>query len=823
MSISFRNSIDKFQIVSFVFALLYILPIFLLDVCPDGTNSILIPAKKLNFHGNVKTAQLFNLLPAIFMILDFFFEWLTDRIRSPVICRERILISISLIIPNVLSLILTSATDLCYIYQTMENVGLILFYSAVASIVAKATNNSKLLLVIITLYFSSLLFQMFEELFPWMMISPVIPLALQYFSLGLLSIFLILWFGHFKKVWSRREHDTNPEILIPPIYVTVLLLHALSLSMGSFAYRAHQWSEYTEEYAVFILFVNAFFMTFLIIIPGRLSQVYSMKHQHLLSMKRTFVRYVSHEIRSPISALHSGLELLLKNLPEQTVTADFTELIHGILPSSQAAIDMLNDLLFYENIDAGAFALDIEKLRVVELFKDKLASLRMLTRSYDLELEIIDQANATGGGYLQDISTLKLNFLENSHLQLDISKIFSQVIRNLVTNACKFTKSRGKITIKFGVSPDASMFAKSPSSTGKIIGNFRVDVIDTGVGIARENFGKIFGEFSQVDKSSLQGGGGSGLGLWICRQVVELHGGLIAFTSEGEGYGSCFYFRLPIFATVDGTDNVLNESITRTALRVSEVAALESTAAWISGNNNSSPTSVSFTNGYQKLSSIFPSPSQSTPPIAALDGYMEFEMGAIGLVPTHAIDIHVPTTSFSFLSSQNTTNNIIPYVDLEFNTNKLFEPHTPQHSVIIPPRMDNCNYSTRLEIVIVDDSSINRKFLRKLFETEKSLNVNITEFYDGQDLVDMFTNNTDKTISIDCIFLDNFMLKLNGPETSFLLRNNYGFKGAIIGITGNALAADVEHFKICGANDVLLKPVSLASLLQQLRKAHLIA
>lgn len=579
-----------------------------------------------------------------------------------------------------------------------------------------------------------------------------------------------------------------------------------------------------------------------------------MRNQHLLAMKRTFVRYVSHEIRSPLGTLNAGIELILKDLPSQTVTEDFTELLQGIVTSSQSAIDMLNDLLFYENIDAGLFTLEIENLRVFKLFKeDKLSSLKMLTRSYDLDLEIIDRANATGieKDSLNNTGNLSIktrNMIQKSHLQIDITKIFNQVIRNLVTNACKFTRPGGRVTLKFTVSSDSSMFTPSNIVNGgdiDIIGHFRVDVADTGAGIARENFGKIFGEFSQVNKSSLQGGGGSGLGLWICKQVVDLHKGIIDFTSDGEGRGSCFYFILPLFSTVSNEVVLKQSVVTNTSFRFqpnndnnkSSIAAEQHYSSKINYFRNPSSVSPSpftysnNTNVPHYLNSFDNNTDTDIEMAHHVDIISPIDINSNNLLPdiNDITDDGLFNVNNAFIIPPPNSNDLalgsllLPTLPLSNLTTSSLTPFTTVPSVIQPAPRVLYVHDKQLELIIVDDSNINRKFLRKLIESEKSFKANISEFYDGQDLIDSLRANRSRVNNIDCIFLDNFMLKLNGPETAYVLRTEYGFLGTIIGITGNALAADVEHFKASGANNVLLKPVSLSFLLKELKKANLIS
>jgi hypothetical protein len=78
----------------------------------------------------------------------------------------------------------------------------------------------------------------------------------------------------------------------------------------------------------------------------------------------------------------------------------------------------------------------------------------------------------------------------------------------------------------------------------------RIDVTDTGAGISPQNIKKLFGQYVQFHAAELQKGGGSGLGLWIAKNIVDLHGGRIGATSEGEGKGTTFYVILPLYPSV---------------------------------------------------------------------------------------------------------------------------------------------------------------------------------------------------------------------------------------------------------------------------------
>ena len=105
----------------------------------------------------------------------------------------------------------------------------------------------------------------------------------------------------------------------------------------------------------------------------------------------------------------------------------------------------------------------------------------------------------------------------------------AQVFDNLLGNAIKFTGRGGRI--------DLSVQGRG--------GSARVEVCDTGVGISPENAARIFDRFYQVDGTVTRRRGGIGLGLAICKLIVEVHGGIIGVDSQ-LGSGSCFFFSLPL-------------------------------------------------------------------------------------------------------------------------------------------------------------------------------------------------------------------------------------------------------------------------------------
>ena len=111
----------------------------------------------------------------------------------------------------------------------------------------------------------------------------------------------------------------------------------------------------------------------------------------------------------------------------------------------------------------------------------------------------------------------------------------AQVLRNILSNALKFTPAEGSVVVKIDFKDE----------------NLVVHVIDSGFGISFENQKRLFCEVIQFHAKAHQAGGGSGLGMWISKKIVDMHGGSISVFSEGEGRGATFSFTLPMKANAE--------------------------------------------------------------------------------------------------------------------------------------------------------------------------------------------------------------------------------------------------------------------------------
>lgn len=222
-------------------------------------------------------------------------------------------------------------------------------------------------------------------------------------------------------------------------------------------------------------------------------------------MRRELIADVSHELRTPLTAIKGYSEGLMDGvLP---AIAETYEQIHKETDRMQRLVSDLQEL---SRVESEGFAVQA-----------RLVSLLGLEQT--LRKQIGAQFDEKG---------VRLDFKIPSGLPkiLADEDRLEQIFFNLLENALHYTPTGGRVLV--------AIFRAN--------GGVRIDVSDTGEGIAAENLPLIFNRFFRVDKSRSRSGGGSGIGLTIVKRLVEAHGGHIWATSEGMGKGSTFSFTLPV-------------------------------------------------------------------------------------------------------------------------------------------------------------------------------------------------------------------------------------------------------------------------------------
>lgn len=223
--------------------------------------------------------------------------------------------------------------------------------------------------------------------------------------------------------------------------------------------------------------------------------------------KRHFLANMSHELRTPLNNIIGFSRLMLKGI-EGPLTEQQQYDLQIIYQDGMHLLGLINDLLDISQIEAGLMELDFQEVDLADLIHSVMATASALVRDKDIELR-------------QEIAA------DLPKVQADLVRI-RQVLVHLLANAAKFTE-RGTITLR------------AWSADGHVL----VSVSDTGSGIPPEDHERIFERFDQGSLADGRRRNGAGLGLALCKEFVEMHGGSIRVESE-IGKGSTFTFSLPL-------------------------------------------------------------------------------------------------------------------------------------------------------------------------------------------------------------------------------------------------------------------------------------
>ncbi|MEO8842799.1 MAG: response regulator [Kofleriaceae bacterium] len=255
-------------------------------------------------------------------------------------------------------------------------------------------------------------------------------------------------------------------------------------------------------------------------------------------LKSEFLANMSHELRTPLNAI-IGFSELLHDGQVPTSSPEHHEFLGDILASGRHLLQLINDVLDLAKVEAGKLdfrpeAVDLGKLvhEIVSLTRTTAATKRISVES-DVDPTLTD-------------------------IVLDPGR-FKQVAYNYLSNALKFTPENGRVIVRCIAADEAT---------------FRLEVEDTGVGIAASDLGRLFVEFQQLEQGTAKRHQGTGLGLALSRRLVEAQGGTVGVCSE-PGLGSTFHAVLPrqsaiVLPTVSRTSTARNRTGERTILIVED-------------------------------------------------------------------------------------------------------------------------------------------------------------------------------------------------------------------------------------------------------------
>lgn len=501
--------------------------------------------------------------------------------------------------------------------------------------------------------------------------------------------------------------------------------------------------------------------------------------------KTAFLSDMSHEIRTPLNGIIGTLELL----QDSGMNPAQQNLINLALKNSESLLGILNDILDLSKIEAGKIELDYTEFNLLELMAD-VASVHAV-KAEEKQLDLICPAN----------------FIAHSHVRADALRI-RQVLNNLLSNAIKFT-SEGEIRVS------TEIISESEHQLA-----LRFSVADTGIGMTDEQISKLFQRFRQAEQSTCRQYGGTGLGLTISRQLIELMGGNIGVYSQ-PGTGTTFWFTLTLEKALPPEINIpgslqdlrilvmhshacyqqlLNELLTHWNIAHQVTSSYEAALevldnARLSGHPFNLILVDEKTEQNQAVRLIDQTSHQTafaglrfillSHPVMMRDSHFYQKYDAVirhPIVPSELFNSLIQVTGF--LPVSNTETEKTP--DVQFSG----------------------------RILVVEDNITNQIVTRGILE-KYGLTVHVAEH--GQRALELVKDH-----AFDLIFMDCQMPVMDGYQATQHIRQlNQAATSAtvpVIALSANAMAAESERCIQVGMNDFLSKPVkrdALESMLQQ--------
>lgn len=537
-------------------------------------------------------------------------------------------------------------------------------------------------------------------------------------------------------------------------------------------------------------------------------------------VKSEFLATMSHEIRTPLN----GIVPLLEILRDSELTAEQRQYVLTALNSSHHLLSIINDILDYTKIEAGKLELEMIELAPAELLDSVVVLMAKSAERKGLKL-----------GYSVGVGVPER--LRGDPIRL------RQILTNLVSNAIKFTE-KGSIQVEVN---------RRELSRRDV--ELVFSVRDTGVGMSPETQARLFRSFSQADASTTRKHGGTGLGLVICKRLVELMDGRIGVESE-PGKGSVFWFNVRLRRSVEDSPRARDSLAGSRVLLLSEggrncsrlnglfdhwelihecvdseeAARTKLTSSAALGRNWAFDLLVLESDSMGDelegfLQQLHAETSLSNLPVLVLEGETTLDealhhVGLVEALPADIGRIELERVLNNLLDVRN--QNSISLPETEVRRPPVVDPALLEDTRIVlgrdededPKSAQGSSAPLAGRVLVVEDNPVNLNVARKLLQR---LGLSCEAVDDGLEAL----KAVEKT-HYDLILMDCQMPRMDGYQATRAIRLRETSKGLahqpVIAMTANAMAGDREKCLDAGMDDYLAKPLLPAAMERMIRR-----